>query len=108
MRVDLPGRDRCAGEKTDEQGSNRREREARTEMSHEVPPSDSETRAIVDPPSHTRESSSCEGLDHCPPQGHRDEQCEQTEVSARVAGPVSGHEKAARERLDDSEAYGMD
>src|SRR5207249_2370589 len=38
MRMDLPGRDRCAGEKTDEQGSNRREGEARTEMSHEVPP----------------------------------------------------------------------
>src|SRR5207244_11142280 len=55
MRVDLPGRDRCAGEKTDEQGSNRREGEARTETCHEVPPSDSETRAIVDPPSHTRE-----------------------------------------------------
>src|SRR5438067_4364166 len=56
MRVDLPGRDRCAGEKPDEQGSNRREGEARTEMSHEVPPSDSETRAILDPPSRTRES----------------------------------------------------
>src|SRR5207248_6703857 len=56
VRVDLPGRDRCAGEETDEQGSNRREGEARAEMSHEVPPLDSETRAILVPTSHTRES----------------------------------------------------
>src|SRR2546421_10219527 len=56
VRVDVPGRDGCAGEETDEQGSNRGEGEARAKTSHEVPPLDSETRAILVPPSHTRES----------------------------------------------------